>query len=255
MGALGRLLPMTTRFLIIQHEDNCRPDNYGDWWSEAGVQVDVVYGPTDPMPQHLAADVDGFVVLGGGMNCQSDADNPWLPKTRALIAEAVEKQVPFLGICLGHQLAAVALGGAVARKPEISIGLTEVGLKPEAFDDILLQVVAPGARQAQYNNDAVTTLPEGAVVLAEAPTDGHIQAIRFAPLAWGVQFHPEIRPSTFDEWTLDKPEEKQPEVPAGTDLAALAAEIRENEAVSAMTSKAIALQFLEIAKARKEQNR
>ncbi len=241
-----------TRFLLIQHEDNCSPDYFGKWWHEAGVRLDIAHGKKDPMPQTLPADVDALVVFGGGMNCKSDAENVWLPQTRELIKEALAKGVPFLGICLGHQLATVALGGDVCTKEEPSIGLTELGLLPEAFDDALFQVVAPGARQVQYNYDAVTRLPEGAVVLATAPTDGHIQAVRFAPLAWGVQFHPECSPETFDDWTVEKPDEKQPEIPGGLTPQQVAAEVREQESTTIRTSRALADQFLAIAQARRE---
>lgn len=242
-----------TRFLLIQHEDNCSPDYFGQWWREASVKADILHGKTDPLPEQLPADVDALVVFGGGMNCNSDAENPWLPGTRALIAQAVEQGIPFLGICLGHQLATVALGGAVAPKDAPTIGLTEIGVLEAGYEDVLFQVVAPGARQVQYNYDAVTQLPEGAVVLAASPEDSHIQAVRFAPLAWGVQFHPECSPATFDGWTVDKDEDKQPQIPGERSLEELAEEIHGAETTTVQTSRALAMQFLQIAKAVQEQ--
>ncbi|MGI8435026.1 MAG: type 1 glutamine amidotransferase [Nocardioidaceae bacterium] len=186
--------------LVVQHEDDCTPSWFGQWFLEAGVTYDVVLGHRGaPVPGELGS-YDGLVVLGGEMGAYDDDANPWLTPTKRLIAHTVADHGCFLGICLGHQLAAVALGGQVEVNPlGRAAGLTSVRLTPEGEQDPLLGIVASGARAVQWNDDVVTRLPAGAVQLATSP-DGSIQAARFGPRAWGVQFHPETSPAVFASW-------------------------------------------------------
>ena len=108
--------------------------------------------------------------------------------------------MPVLGICLGHQLAAVALGGAAARNPRgQQFGLLDVGWTPEAHVDALMAPVATPRRGVQWNDDIVTALPPTAVVLARATT-GEVQVARFAPTVWGVQLHPEVDEPILRPW-------------------------------------------------------
>lgn len=188
------------RLLVIQHEDDCPPAWFGDWLLEGGVQFDVVSGHRD---ESIPSDLEGYaglVVLGGDMGANDDATHPWLTPTKALIATTVGSGSWFLGICLGHQLAAVALGGEVVVNPRgQATGLTPVRLTPAGRLDELTGVIPDGARSIQWNSDIVSRLPAGGVELATAP-DGSIQAARFGPRAWGVQFHPEVSAAVFDCW-------------------------------------------------------
>ncbi|MCQ8208476.1 type 1 glutamine amidotransferase, partial [Cutibacterium acnes subsp. acnes] len=117
---------------------------------------------------------------------------PWLAPTRQLISRTVRAGTPFLGICLGHQLATVALGGQVCTSDHFCLGAAEMHLTPEGKKDPLLSVY-DGHRGIHFNNDVAVVLPEDAVLLARDPT-GQIEAVRFAERAWGVQFHPECTP-------------------------------------------------------------
>ena len=105
------------RLLVVQHEPDAPVAWLGEWWAELGLDLDVVRGdlgqPVVERWHDLPVAPDGLVVLGGAMGACDDAVAPWLAPTRALIADAVARQVPTLGVCLGHQLAAVALGGTV----------------------------------------------------------------------------------------------------------------------------------------------
>jgi GMP synthase (glutamine-hydrolysing) len=194
------------RLLVIQHEDTCPPEWFGRWWAAQGVAVDVLAAHTGvPVPRSLADGQAGLVVLGGEMGANDDAAYGWLAPTKSLIREVVGSGLPFLGICLGHQLASAALGGVV--RPNAhghATGLTPVALTPAGKSDALLGALPLDALAVQWNNDVVTELPAGAVQLATAP-DGTVQAARFAPRAWGLQFHPECSPALFRRWTLDKP--------------------------------------------------
>lgn len=190
-----------SRLLVVQHEPDAPVAWLGEWWTGLGLDLDVVRGDLgEPVPERLdPRHHDGLVVLGGAMGACDDALAVWLEPTRRLLADAVEHGVPTLGVCLGHQLAAVALGGRVHRNPTgRTIGLVPVELTPEGESDPLLRGLGRTVA-VHYNDDVVTELPSGATVLATLP-DGRPQAVRYGPQAWGVQFHPETSPEVFAAW-------------------------------------------------------
>ncbi len=196
---------MKPRLLVIQHEDTCPAGLLGDVLSERGINLDVCFAHRgDRVPETLA-DHDGLMVLGGAMGANDDADYPWLTTTKALLSEGVHAARPVLGVCLGHQLLNTALGGRSAVNPAGKArGLTPYRPTAQANRDPLLSAVREGAMGLQWNDDVAVDLPTGAVVLATAP-DGSVQAARFAPRAWGVQFHPEATPEIFRSWAVHRP--------------------------------------------------
>ncbi|RYE79417.1 MAG: type 1 glutamine amidotransferase, partial [Myxococcales bacterium] len=127
--------------LVVQHEEKCPPAWFGRWLQEAGAEVDVRrMDGGDSLPETLK-DHDALLILGGTMSANDD--QPWYPPLQGLIHEAVESAVPTLGICLGHQILAVTLGGRVERNPRgQAMGVTEVGWTSEAADDPLLGAVS-----------------------------------------------------------------------------------------------------------------
>lgn len=202
---------MTPRLLVIQHEHDAPAAWLGEWWQALGLDLHVVRGDLgEPVPGRWG-DHDGLVVLGGAMGACDDALAPWLAPTRALIADAVARGIPTLGVCLGHQLASVALGGSIERNPSgRTVGLAPVRLTEAGSTDPLLAGVG-GQPAVHYNDDVVLDLPAGATVLATLP-DGRVQALRFGPAAWGVQFHPETSPEVFGAWLRwDSPDGLTPE--------------------------------------------
>lgn len=171
----------------------------GTWLREAGADLSVCRAWDGDEVPSLSA-YDGWVVLGGSMNAYADEVAPWLPTVRDRIAEAARDGVPVLGICLGHQLAAVATGGAVTvNLAGQRVGLYDIGWTAAAGDDALVGPLASPRRGVQWNSDIVTSLGESATVLATLP-DGEIQAARFAPTVWGVQWHPEVDRAIATSW-------------------------------------------------------
>lgn len=200
---------MKPSVLVVQHEDNCPPGWFGDWLTAAGLELDILEAHQGCAIPAALTDHAGLLVLGGEMGANDDHSTRWLAPTRALIATVAAGGDPFLGICLGHQLAAVALGGTVAPNPNgHGTGVTPYGPTPAAADDPLFRGLLPGLPAVQWNNDVVTEVPERARVLAHSP-DGTVQAARFGPRAWGVQFHPETSPAIFRSWTTDKPSARE----------------------------------------------
>ncbi len=145
-----------------------------------------------PLPPH--EEVAGAVVMGGPMNVDEAERFPALAAEREWLAEALRRDLPLLGICLGAQLLARALGA------EVRPGRKELGFAPvEVFDaeDPLLGGLAPGTEVLHWHGD-VFDLPEGAVRLASSAATEN-QAFR-AGNAWGVLFHPEADFALVEAW-------------------------------------------------------
>ncbi|GAA8849723.1 glutamine amidotransferase [Helicobacter pylori] len=216
--------------LVVQHQTTCPPGRVGAWLRDAGVELDVrrPYAG-EALPTDLSGH-DGLLVLGGQMGCRDDEVAPWLPAVRDLISTAAKGGTPTLGICLGHQLAAAALGGEVGRNPGgRTIGVLTVGSTDQLADDSVLGAAA-GAPVPQWNDDIVTRLPEGAVALADNER-GDLLVARLAPTVWGVQGHPEADLDVVTAWAAsdaDAPEVEGIDVPA-----ALAAVERAQPAIEA----------------------
>lgn len=146
-----------------------------------------------PLPGH--AEVAGAVVMGGPMNVDEVERFPPLAAEREWLAEAVERGMPVLGICLGAQLLARALGAEVRRGAEPEIGFAPVEITNPG--DPLLGGLAPGAEVLHWHGD-VFDLPAGAEHLASSDRTA-CQAFR-AGNAWGVLFHPEADFALVEAW-------------------------------------------------------
>ncbi|MFN8194095.1 MAG: type 1 glutamine amidotransferase [Nocardioidaceae bacterium] len=197
---------MSARILVIEHEPDDPPAWFGVWLQDSGCDLHVCQPwAGDALPTDLSGH-DGLLVMGGWMSAHHDEEVAWLSGVKELVRLAAGDGTPMLGICLGHQVAAVALGGEV-RTNELGqqIGLTDVGWLPDAHVDPLMSAVATPRRGIHWNSDVVTRLPEGAVELARAAR-GEVQAARFGPAMWGVQWHPEIDEPLLRRWVEDEPD-------------------------------------------------
>ncbi|MGO1165528.1 MAG: type 1 glutamine amidotransferase [Janibacter sp.] len=207
---------MASSLLVVQHQQTCPPGRVAGWLTDAGVELDVRRPHAgDALPRDLSAH-DGLLVLGGEMGCRDDEVAPWLPEVRELIRAAAKGAVPTFGICLGHQLATVALGGDVGSSPAgRTVGMFTVDPGPTLADDEVLGSTA-GAPVVQWNDDIVTRLPSAATPLATNER-GDLLLARLAPTVWGVQGHPEADRSIVTRWAetdSDSPQMADLDAPA-----------------------------------------
>jgi GMP synthase (glutamine-hydrolysing) len=186
------------RILVVEHEPSCPPGTLADAATDAGVLLELLRpGEGERLPADLDG-WDGLAVLGGEMGV-GDADAwPHLTATMALLRAAHRQRLPALGICLGGQLAAQALGGRVYRDPRgLEIGWIGLELTPQGRADPVVGALAGAVRVFSWHRDSFDP-PPGATLLARGAPDRH-QAFRLGSVV-GLQFHPEVDERIVTGW-------------------------------------------------------
>lgn len=134
--------------------------------------------------------VSGVITFGGTANVDETASFPYLAVVRDYTLEAIETSVPYLGICLGSQILARALGRPVVKAPVKEVGFEPLRPTADAADDPLLSLFRDGDMVFQWHEDTYD-LPDGATLLARGDRI-RVQAYRVRDAAWGIQFHQEL---------------------------------------------------------------
>jgi len=186
------------KLLIIKTGDtlpelNSKRGDFEDWIL-AGMQLRREEVIIADVPR--GAELPGYNTISGiaitGSHTMITDHYDWSERTAEWLRGAVERSIPVLGICYGHQLLAYALGGVVGNNPNgREYGSTEVQLTPEAKDDPLFHGFPNPLKVQESHTQSVRILPPGATVLASGIMDHH-QAFVVRENAWGVQFHPEF---------------------------------------------------------------
>lgn len=178
--------------LAIQHVPWETPHRILD--ACAGLEVRTVKPLAgQPLPPHN--EVAGAVVMGGPMNVEETDRHPGLAEEREWLAEALRREMPLLGICLGAQLLARALGAEVRPGEAPELGYAPVDVLDAT--DPLLGGLAPSTTVLHWHGD-VFKLPAGATHLARS-TRTEVQAFRHGN-AWGILFHPESDFALLEAW-------------------------------------------------------
>ena len=164
---------------------------------DAGLTLDerrLLHG--DALPD--LGEVDGILSLGGSQSVVDVDNDPLLTDEVTLLRSAIDTRVPVLGICLGGQLLAHALGARVVRAPRRTVAWVEVESTGLAEGDPIAQALGSPVRGLHWNEDSFD-LPSGAVELLTR-NGGGVTAFRAGECAWGVQFHPEADADALEGW-------------------------------------------------------
>jgi GMP synthase (glutamine-hydrolysing) len=194
-----------------------------DAWIAAGLGVDGVrvVDPRDmTLPLPAVSECAGVVISGA--HAMLTDDPPWMRRLAEWTRKLVTAQVPYLGICFGHQLLAKAMGGTVDFHPlGREIGGVTIELHAAAQADPLFAALPRQFQALAVHAQSVRKLPKGATLLAGNAFEA-THAFRIGTCAWGVQFHPEFTPERLAAY-LDH---LSPDLlAAGRDLAAIRASL------------------------------
>jgi GMP synthase (glutamine-hydrolysing) len=185
-------------------------------WQRMQAWVDDV-GALDP------AAFSAIVAMGGEMHALDDETFPYLAREAAFLGDAIERDVPVLGICLGGQLLARSLGATVQPAGALEGGWVPIAPVADLDGDPVLGHLSEPTGVFSWHVDNFD-LPEGATQLATGEVTEQ-QAFRFGR-AWGLQFHPEVDGDLFTAWlaahpalemTAEEKERLRAEVRAGSD--------------------------------------
>jgi GMP synthase-like glutamine amidotransferase len=185
-------------WLLVQHVAFEGPGAIAQAIADAGAPLTLLRtdrGDALPPPDALD-EVAGLVVMGGPMSVHDDL--AWLAEERALLRRAVEAGLPVLGVCLGAQQLAAALGAPVFEGPAPEHGVGEVHLTTAAIGDPIFGPAPTPLPCVHWHGDTFA-LPDGAVRLAGNAAYEN-QAFRFGDRAYGLQFHVEVTASLVAHW-------------------------------------------------------
>jgi len=187
------------KLLVFQHVECEHPGILRQYLAEDYIEWDAIQlDQGEKIP--CLEDYDALWVMGGPMDVWDVEQYPWLIDEKQAIRHWVtELDRPYLGLCLGHQLLADALGGTCgpARPPEI--GILEVSLTDEASSDAVFSGLPDVQKCLQWHSVEVSQPPTGATVLATSDAC-RVQAMRVGEQAWSTQYHVELEADTISNW-------------------------------------------------------
>jgi GMP synthase-like glutamine amidotransferase len=164
---------------------------------DAGAEVRVwdAVGGEPPPSLH---DIHGVVVFGSSFNVEHADEQPFIHELRAMTLDALDREVPYLGICFGAQVLAWSLGSAIEKAPVREVGYVALRPTTAAQDDPLVGHYGDGDMVFEWHMDTFA-LPPGATLLATGD-DVANQAYRLHDITWATQFHFEIDRPEIEMW-------------------------------------------------------
>ena len=178
------------KVLVFQHVDCEGPGVFGRVAPQACVRLSTVH-PSKSLPHgREMAGISGLIVLGGPMGVYESDRHAWIAREVELVGEAVRAGKPVIGLCLGSQILAAALGARVYPHDHKEIGWDDIELAPAARQDPLFCDLPSPLKVFHWHSDTFD-LPAGAIRLASSRLCRN-QAFRFGKRAWGLQCHLEI---------------------------------------------------------------
>lgn len=186
------------RVLVVVNSPDSGPRRLSTWLEENKVEI-VVQNGADGLP-HALDGFHGLVLLGGGFMPDDYEKAGWLRTERKLTLDAIELDLPTLGICLGAQLIADVAGGEVrANFGPTERGSTIIRATEAGRLDALLAAIGQTSPMIENHQDMITRLPARAVLLASSDAVEN-QAFVLGKHVRGVQFHPEVSAADLARW-------------------------------------------------------
>jgi GMP synthase (glutamine-hydrolysing) len=190
--------------LAIRHEEIAHLGNLEPVLREHGYEIRYLDAATDSFDTAAldGAALDGadlVIVLGGDMGVYETDAHPFIPSELAFLRTRLDAQLPTLGVCLGAQMIAGALGASVHKGPTVEIGFRAVEPTDVGANSPLRHFA--GVPVVQWHGDTFE-LPDGATLLASSEQYAN-EAYSIGGHVLAVQFHPELRDSMYDEWIED----------------------------------------------------
>lgn len=182
---------------LIQNDDKVPAGRYGELlrhWDVPHRDVRLYHGEALPALE----DSQAVIVLGGYMGVSESPAYPYLNRLRSFLRDLVAREVPLLGICLGAQLLAAAVGGEVQAGSRAERGVQRIKLTDAGAADPLFAGIADPFVAFQWHNDSLLPPPNAAHLARSEICPG--QAFRVGSCAYGVQFHPEVNPVIVADW-------------------------------------------------------
>ncbi len=188
------------KLLVFQHVPHEILGTFHPMLKTAGFRIRYVNFSRSNYSIPKLRNYDGLVILGGPMNVDQRDEHPYLVPEVESVREFIEMDAPVLGICLGSQLIAKALGASVYKNPKKEIGWYDVHITEEGKNDPLLRAFNSTEKVFQWHGDTFE-IPQGAVRLASSPACAN-QAFRYGDKVYGFQFHLEVDAPMIERWLL-----------------------------------------------------
>jgi GMP synthase (glutamine-hydrolysing) len=183
---------MTKRILVVQHAPFETPGILSELLAAAGYETQTVHSAAGDVVPADCEDAAALIVMGGPMGVYEAEEFPYLRDEMRLIERAFARNMPVLGVCLGSQLLAAALGARVTKGATKEIGWYPVTLTDEARKDSLWRDVTSPLTCLHWHGD-IFELPRAAVSLASSERTA-CQAFRYGERAYGFLMHAEVTP-------------------------------------------------------------
>ncbi len=179
------------RAVCLQHVPFEGPGAFATALTARGVSLKCHLVPKDGLPNDVG---DLLIVMGGPMSV-NDPDG-WIAEETTFIRSALQAGKPVIGVCLGSQFMAKALGASVRPGKSPEIGMTPITLTPEAKDDPVFKTLPDSFDAFEWHGE-VFDLPKGCVALAGSDV-APLQAFRYGTKAYGLLFHLEMEQGGID---------------------------------------------------------